>query len=95
MSAEGVFTVPRNRPRMLVGELVARDALTCSESDLDVLPALIRAHSTPHVPLRTRGEFAAQTARSLVHALHEDARFRPAAATADILTPLLKDVLAR
>ena len=95
MTAEGVETVPRRWPRMLVDELRVRGELLCADSDLDAICALVRATSIPHSGLPTRHQLAVFTSRALLRALEREERVDEIYTTADDLTSLLEDIFSR
>ena len=95
MTAEGLETVPRRWPRMLVDELRVRGELLCADGDLDAICALVRAASIPHTGLPTRHQLAAFTSRALLRALEREEKVVEIYTTADDLTSLLEDIFSR
>jgi hypothetical protein len=71
MMAEGVVTVPRRWPRMLVERLRATGDLLLADSDLDPIINLVRGRSLEYASMTTARECAAFTARALVRAFEQ------------------------
>jgi hypothetical protein len=71
MRAEGVVTVPRRWPRLLVERLRAEETLVVDDSRIDALLELVRDRSLGHATMTTPRECAAFTARALVRAFEQ------------------------